>query len=89
MTFFVKFGEVDPTSIRRISRLTFMSERCGTAVAYASLLCELAAGMTIDEARRITIDELTLRFGAAASARDSAALALGALFKAIASVERG
>ena len=48
----------------------------------------LAAGMTIDEARRITIDELTLRFGAAASARHSAALALGALFKAIVSVER-
>ncbi len=89
VTFYLKFDEVNPTSIRRISRLTFMSERCGTAVAYASLLSDLAAGMTIDEARRITIDELTSRFGAAASARDSAALALAALFKAIASVERG
>lgn len=65
-----------------------MSERRRTAVAYASLSSDLAAGMTIDKARRITIDELTSRLGAAESARDSAALALGALFKAIASVER-
>ncbi len=85
VTFFVKFEEDGSTSIRRIARLTFMSERCGTAVAYASLLSELAAGMTIDEVKRMTIDDLTTRFGAAALARDSAALAIEALFKSIAS----
>lgn len=74
----MKLEEERETSMRLIAPLTFMSERCNPAFSYASLL--------LRDGRR----EADRRCAARSPNRrlDSAALALGALFKAIASVER-
>lgn len=78
LTIFLRFAEG-----ATVERATFQSERCGIAVAYASLLVETLIGKTLAEARTIRPRDLADRFGSTAGALDSAALALAALHDAL------
>ncbi len=73
----------------RIGRIGFQSQRCGIAVAYASLLTELVLGRSLAQARGVRPSDLMGRFGEGAGAVDSAALAVAALQRAMDGVPSG
>ena len=69
-----------------IQRISFQSQRCGIAVAYASLLTEIVQGQRIAFAHNLRPEDLMKRFGKGAGALESAALAIQALQKALEAV---
>ncbi len=73
----------------QIEQIAFQSQRCGVAVAYASLLTELVLGQRLTQARDLRPEDLMNRFGKGAGALESAALAIGALRHALESVMLG
>ena len=73
----------------RIQQIAFQSQRCGIAVAYASLLTELVLGQRLTQARDLRPEDLMSQFGKGAGALESAALAVGALRHALESVMQG
>ena len=73
----------------RVVRIGFQSQRCGIAVAYASLLTELVLGERLTQAGVLRPEDLVRRFGKGASALEPAALAIGALRRAVESVVLG
>ena len=73
----------------RIGRIGFQSQRCGIAVAYASLLTELVLGRSLAQARGVRPSDLMGRFGEGAGALDSASLAVAALRRAMDRVPSG
>jgi GT2 family glycosyltransferase/NifU-like protein involved in Fe-S cluster formation len=73
----------------RIGRIGFQSQRCGIAVAYASLLTESVLGWGLAQARGVDPSDLMGRFGEGAGAADSASLAVAALRRAIDRVPSG
>ncbi len=66
-----------------IEQAAFQSQRCGVAVAYASLLTELVRGWTVQRAGAIRATDLMRHFGAKAGATESALLAITALQRAL------
>jgi NifU-like protein involved in Fe-S cluster formation len=87
LTFYLQLA-LDQTDILRIERATFQSHRCGIALAYASLLCELVQGRTAEEAWRIDPAQLIQHFGPRAGAFDAAGRAITSLRKALAQIPR-
>jgi GT2 family glycosyltransferase/NifU-like protein involved in Fe-S cluster formation len=69
-----------------IERAVFQSQRCGIAVAYASLLSEWVRGRSVEEAWCIDPVELMQQFGPRAGAVDAAGRAISALRQALAQV---
>jgi GT2 family glycosyltransferase/NifU-like protein involved in Fe-S cluster formation len=72
-----------PSGATHIQEVTFQSQRCGVAVAYASLLTELVRGWSVQRANAFRPTELMRHFGAKAGATDSALLAITALERAL------
>ena len=69
----------------RISAIRFKAKGCVPAMACGSALTEMALGMTVEEARRLTSEELTRAVGGMPPASGHAAqLALDALSTALA-----
>ncbi len=88
LTLYLRLDRGDRAGIR-IQQITFQSQRCGIAVAYASLLTELVLGQWLTQAGDLRPEDLMDRFGKGAGALESAALAIGALRHALESVMRG
>jgi NifU-like protein involved in Fe-S cluster formation len=85
LTFYLQLAQ-GPEKSPRIERAAFQSQRCGIAVAYASLLSEWVQGRSVAEARRIGPAELMQYFGLRAGAIDAAGRAVTALRQALAKV---
>lgn len=85
LTVYLQLDRSDTGGIQ-IEQITFQSQRCGVAVAYASLLTELVLGQRLTQAHSLRPEDLMSQFGKGASALESAALAIGALRRALESV---
>ncbi len=88
LTIYLGLGRSGTDNEARIARIGFQSQRCGVAVAYASLLTELVLGQSLTQARNLRPEDLMNRFGKGAGALESAALAIDALRRALRSVEQ-
>jgi GT2 family glycosyltransferase len=82
LALYLRLGR-DASGTVRIERATFQSERCGIAVAYASLLTERVRGQTVPEARGTGPSDLMACFGPGAGATEAAALTIAALQRAL------
>jgi NifU-like protein involved in Fe-S cluster formation len=70
----------------RISRAAFQTEGCTASIATSSILTEMVEGLTLEEALDLTYDDVSAAVGGLpASKLHSAALAIDALRRAIAS----
>jgi len=70
----------------RVAEARFMTEGCTASVATSSILTELVAGLTLDEASELTHEDIDDAVGGLpASKLHSAALVIGALKQALAS----
>jgi nitrogen fixation NifU-like protein len=70
----------------RIDEARFMTEGCTASVATSSILTELVAGLTLEEADELTHEDIDDAVGGLpASKLHSAALVIGALKQALAS----
>jgi nitrogen fixation NifU-like protein len=70
----------------RIGEARFMTEGCTASVATSSILTELVAGLTLEEADELTHEDIDDAVGGLpASKLHSAALVIGALKQALAS----
>lgn len=70
----------------RIAEARFMTEGCTASVATSSILTELVAGLTLEEADELTHEDIDDAVGGLpASKLHSAALVIGALKQALAS----
>lgn len=87
LTVYLKLGVDGPGGVR-VEDACFQSQRCGVAVAYASLLTELVPGGTLEDALALRPEELMARFGEGAMAGASAGLAVSALRRAVANASR-
>ena len=85
LTFYLQLAQ-SPEKPPRIERAGFQSQRCGIAVAYASLLSEWLQGRPVAEAQRIGPAELMHYFGPRAGAIDAAGRVVTALRQALAQV---
>jgi NifU-like protein involved in Fe-S cluster formation len=85
LTFYLQLAQ-DQEKPPRIERAAFQSQRCGIAVAYASLLSEWVQGRSIADASRIEPADLMRHFGPKAGAIDAAGRAVTALRQALAQV---
>ncbi len=85
LTFYLQLTRSQEGSLV-IERAAFQSQRCGIAVAYASLLSEWVRGRPVEEAWRIGPVELMQQFGPRACAMDAAGRAISALRQALAQV---
>jgi nitrogen fixation NifU-like protein len=85
LTFYLQLTQRQEGSLV-IERAAFQSQRCGIAVAYASLLSEWVRGRPVEEAWRISPAELMQQFGPRAGAIDAAGRAISALRQALAQV---
>jgi NifU-like protein involved in Fe-S cluster formation len=87
LTFYLQLA-LDKGEPLRIERAAFQSQRCGIAVAYASLLSELVQGLSVEEAWRIDPAELMQHFGPRAGAIDAAGRTITGLRQALAQIPR-
>lgn len=70
----------------RIAEARFMTEGCTASVATSSILTELVAGLTLEEAEELTHEDIDDAVGGLPSSKlHSAALVIGALKQALAS----
>ncbi|RJP30032.1 MAG: Fe-S cluster assembly scaffold protein NifU [Actinobacteria bacterium] len=58
MTFYVKVGEDE-----RLEDVKFKTFGCGAAIAVSSMVSEMAKGKTVDEAMRISRDDVAKELG--------------------------
>ncbi len=78
MEFYMKIHE------GKIDEVTFMTDGCGATIACGSMLTSMVKGHSIDEAKNISPDDLiTVLGGLPKESLHCAALAIGALRKAI------
>jgi NifU-like protein involved in Fe-S cluster formation len=82
LTFYLGLDRAGTDGVR-IGRIGFQSQRCGIAVAYASLLTELVLGRSVAQVRCVRPADLLDRFGESAGALDSAVLAVAALQRTV------
>lgn len=87
LTFYLQLGR-DEVGSPTIERASFQSQRCGIAVAYASLLSEWLRGRSVEEAGRIGPADLMRHFGPRASAIDAAGRAISGLRQALAQIPK-
>src|SRR3954447_9136430 len=74
----------------RIAEIKFKAKGCVAAMACGSALTEIVLGMTADEARKLTRDDLVRVLGSLPQASSHAAqLALDALAAALAQIKSG
>ena len=74
----------------RVAEARFMTEGCTASVAASSILTELIAGLTLQEADELTHEDIDDAVGGLpASKLHSAALVIGALKQALASYKAG